>query len=387
MHHCFIRHNKFLVLVIISLQTIFYFPKDCKAQNADNFHSVLLLIDASGSMNGVKMDSVKSAAKQIISMLLPCNTEFAVMGFTGDKKNPVPYHLDFTLNKPDLFEFIDKLKPWGGTLIGAALEIGNQYFCDHIKSSKSIKQTIILLSDGRSDDDVAVALKELNAKKMLIQTECIGYDLLKDKLAEDQLKKIAFETKGEYYSATDVSNVAKAFIKSSIKTIINDVPVVVRNKNNDFSFKPITLDAYKLLTTQNWFLDSIQINVSDELYGLAMMVTNENMQDTLPKSLIFDNSKTISLYIDNKNGRETNKKWIDGNFTFNKNALTITISQYYFKLIVKAISKNSLVLCVNKFQFLSEGDAEPLEEVCNCNNKMNIGNPYIFVYFSKAGCD
>jgi hypothetical protein len=111
------------------------------------------------------------------------------------------------------------------------------------------------------------------------------------------------------------------------------------------------------------------------------------MQDTLPKSLVFDNSKKVSLFIDKGVDNDINKKWIEGNFTFTKNALAITIRHYYFKLMVKAISKNSLVLCVNKFKFATENTKEPEDEICDCTNKITDDNPYILIYFSKAGCN
>jgi Mg-chelatase subunit ChlD len=377
-------HVTYICLIFILL--LITNTKNSLAQENTSQRSILLLIDASGSMMGAKMDSVKSAAKQIIKMLLPCNTEFAIMGFTGKKEDPIPYRLDFTTNPTDLFTFIDNLKPWGGTLIGAALKTSSLYFTAHKKTSKATKQSIILLSDGQSDDNVTLALKELKERDALIQTECIGYDLLKDKTAVEQLQQIVTATGGEYYSATAVSNVIKAFYKSSIKTIIRDVPVVVRKYQKSLKFSLPVGDIHKMLTTQNWFLDSIQINVSDSLYEMAQFITQESMQDTMPKSLVFDDPRRVSLFIDKGAGPDALKKWVEGNFTFFKNTLTITILNYYFKLQVKAIHNRSLVLCVNKFKFVTENTNEPKDEICDCSNKITNDNPYILVYFSKAGC-
>jgi len=383
-----IARNTKCTLVIIGIFIVALLPTTSNAQKVENSGSVLLLIDCSGSMMGARMDSVKSAAKQIIGMLLPCNTEFAVMGFTGDKDNPVTYRLDFTRNKAELYAFIDKLHPWGGTRLGAALKVSSLYFTQHAKTAKSKKQTIIILSDGRSDDNVSATLKELKERKSLIQCECIGYVIENDKLAQDQLLQITRETGGEYFVASGVTNVIKAFQKTSIKTIIHEVPVVVRKPNKNLNFKAIPADIYKLLTTQNWLLDSIQINVSDSLYEFTQFMVEENMQDTLPKSLVFDSNKKVSLFIDKGMAGDVNKKWIEGDFVFAKNALTIIIRNYYFKFMVKSINKQSLVLCVNKFMYITGGDAhEPSDIVCDCSNKITNDNPYILVYFSKAGCN
>jgi uncharacterized protein YegL len=375
-------YTTFLIVLIVTSSS----PIKCQVPNTDNPHSILLLIDVSGSMVGAKIDSVKSAAKQIIKMLLPCNTEFAIMGFSGKKDNPVPFQMDFSKNEFDLLTFVDKLKPEGGTLLGMALKKACFDFSNH-KTNKQAKRSVILLSDGRSDDNIPAALSELRDRNTLIQCECIGFDIENDKIAEGQLKQIAHETGGEYYVATDVTNIIKAFLKTSIKTIIHEIPVVVQKNNKNLNFPLLPDNFYKLLTTQNWILDSIQINVSNELYEITQQIADENMQDTLPKSLIFDNSKKVSLFINKGSDSDANKKWIEGNFTFAFNSLSITIQHYYFKLILKTINDHAMVLCVNKFKNFRDYVGEENEQICDCGNKVNATNPYIFIYFSKAGCN
>ncbi|NJK96720.1 MAG: hypothetical protein HC905_18980 [Bacteroidales bacterium] len=78
--------QKILVVAFICFSNIFMAQQACRAQTIREPHSILLLIDVSGSMAGTKIDSVKSAAKQIIHMLLPCNTEFSILGLFGSKK-------------------------------------------------------------------------------------------------------------------------------------------------------------------------------------------------------------------------------------------------------------------------------------------------------------
>jgi len=361
------------------------FVINCKAQVSEGLQSVLCLVDISGSMKGQKIDSVKSATKKIINMLLPCNTEFSIMAYSGKSDKPIKYYKNFTTNKSELVSFIDSLQPEGNTPLGAALKSASFSFKNN-KNPKSVKQTIILLCDGRSDDDIGNALKELKEKKSLIQCECIGFDIENDKQAEIQLNQIAHETAGEYYSATNVTNVIKAFFKSSIKTIIHDIPVVVRQSNGKNNFHPLSGNVYKLLTDQYWTVDSIQINVSEDIFDLAKTITDENMQDTLPKSIVFDNSKIISLFINNGSTSDVNKKWIDGKYLFDYNSLTINIQNHYLKLIIKQIEKNYLILCVNKYKDMQNDMIETDDEVCDCNNKMKENTPYIYVYFSKAGC-
>jgi uncharacterized protein YegL len=358
-----------------------------KAQRPNQLHSILFLLDVSGSMKGTKIDSVKSATKKIIQMLLPCNTEFAIMAYSGKPDHPIHDQMNFTTNKDSLLTFVDGLKAEGETPLGAALKTACFYFKNN-KNRASVRQTIILLGDGRSDDNITLALKDTKQKKSLIQCECVGFDIQYDNQAEQQLRQIASETGGEYYTANTVSNVIAAFLKSSIKTILGNVPVVVRKSPGTLNF-PATIpsNSGKMMTKQSWIVDSIQINVSPDLFLVSSLITNENMQDTLPKSIVFDNSKRISFFINKGATADANKKWMEGDYHFYKNALTIHIQKHYLKLILKRIEEHNMVLCVNEYKDLENDMVETNDEICDCENKMAEGNPYILVYFSQAGCN
>jgi uncharacterized protein with von Willebrand factor type A (vWA) domain len=137
---------------------------NCIHLNSRDIQSILCLVDVSGSMKGAKIDSVKSAAKKIINMLLPCNTEFSILGYSGKSDKPIRYYKNFTTNRNELLTFIDSLQPGSNTPLAAALKTACFSFKNN-KNPKSVKQTIILLCDGRSDDNITVALKELGERK------------------------------------------------------------------------------------------------------------------------------------------------------------------------------------------------------------------------------
>ncbi len=381
----FIFPKKQIILFFAYSSAFLVFNANCNSQSTGELQSILCLIDVSGSMKGPKIDSVKSATKKIINMLLPCNTEFSILGYSGKSDEPIKYFKNFTKNKFELLSFIDSLQPESNTPLAAALKSASFSFKNN-KNPNSIKQTIILLCDGRSDDNITQALKELKERKSLIQCECIGFDIVNDKQAQEQLKQIAHETGGEYYDAKDVSSVVKEFYKSGIKTIIHDVPVVVEKSPEKTDYQPLAGNIYKFLTNQYWILDSVQINISENLLDMAKMIADENIQDTLPKSIVFDNSKIVSLYINNGSNTDINKKWIEGKYMFDYNSLAINIQNHYLKFIIKTIEKNSMVLCVNKYKDTQNDMIETGDEICDCKNKIKEGVPYIFVYFSKAGC-
>ncbi|HEY9124075.1 MAG TPA: vWA domain-containing protein [Bacteroidales bacterium] len=354
------------------------------ARSIEEKQSILFLIDISGSMKGPKIDSVKSATKRIVEMISPCGAEISVMGFCGEKDNPIAYRLNFTSDKDKICNFIDSLRPNGNTPLGAAL-INATYYIKANKSPQSVKQTIILLGDGRSDDNVAEALKELTAKKALVQCECIGFCVQNEKYAEQQLMDIAQTTHGEYYVSSAATNVFKAFLKTSIKAFIKDIPVEVRQIKKGFNFKEIAVADFKTIAEQAWVLDSIQINALPEIYNITSIITNENIQDTMPKALVFDANRKVSLFINNGTQADAYKKWIDGRYTFDRNTITINLPEHFIKMVVKKVDNKALVLCVNKYRNLVDSMIEG-GELCDCSNKPSTEKPTILVYFSRPGC-
>jgi uncharacterized protein YegL len=373
---------KNIITVILVILTLISMPT--KAFANERMQSILFLIDISGSMKGPKIDSVKNATKRIVEMISPCGAEISVMGFCGEKDKPIAYQLNFTSDKEKILKFIDSLKPNGNTPLGAALKTATYYIKTN-RNPKSVKQTIILLGDGRSDDNVAEVLKELTTKKSFIQCECIGFCVQNEKYAEQQLMDIAKATHGEYYISSAATNVYKAFLKTSIKAFIKDIPVEVRLLKKGFNFKEIAVADFKTIAEQAWVLDSIQINALPEIYNITSIITNENIQDTMPKALVFDANRKVSLFINNGTQADAYKKWIDGRYTFDRNTITINLPEHFIKMVVKKVDNKTLVLCVNKYRNLVDSMIEG-GELCDCSNKPSSEKPTILVYFSRPGC-
>jgi uncharacterized protein YegL len=373
--------RKYLLLLFI----FFCFGKNILAEDPGDRQSILCLIDVSGSMKGQKLDSVKSAAKQIVGMLLSCNVEFSIIGYAGKSENPFKYYKNFSVNKTELLSFIDSLQSEGNTPLGAALKAASFSFKNN-KDKRSKRQTIILLCDGRSDDDIASALKTLKERNSLIQCECIGFDIDNDKLAQSQLKDIANTTGGEYYNASDAAKVVKNFYKSGIKTIIKEIPVTVRERNKNFDFPQVRGNVQKMLTAKNWMVDSIQVNAATDIFNMVEATVENNIQDTLPKSLVFDNEKVLSVFINEGTNDNPNKKWIEGKYLADYNVLSITLRNHVLKLVIKKINSRSLVFCVNQYADKENDMVGSDGELCDCKNKINPQNPYILIYLSQAGC-
>ena len=84
--------------------------------------SMLLLIDASGSMGDVfgsgnsqvKIEAAKQAAIAALGRAANSGSvEVAVLAFSGDCQNPVPRYQDFTRDVGRLTQFISSLQPGG----------------------------------------------------------------------------------------------------------------------------------------------------------------------------------------------------------------------------------------------------------------------------------
>ena len=80
----------------------------------------MLLIDVSGSMDGTKLRSAKSAAIETIRKAIGSNTEIAVLAFEGDCQQPIHASIGFTRNENELIAFVNGLSATGGTPLATA---------------------------------------------------------------------------------------------------------------------------------------------------------------------------------------------------------------------------------------------------------------------------
>lgn len=113
-----------LIGIVLTSVTLGWESRACAQVHGHVESSLLLLIDASGSMGhaiGAKNSQVKiEAAKQaaIAALGRAANSrsvEVAVLAFSGDWQKPVPRYQDFTQDAGRLTQCINSLQPGGGT--------------------------------------------------------------------------------------------------------------------------------------------------------------------------------------------------------------------------------------------------------------------------------
>jgi Ca-activated chloride channel homolog len=110
------------------------------AQADDVPARVLLLVDASGSMNGaLKTASARMAALQVLAALAPTD-EAALVGFDRDSRTVV----DFTANKGAVLTGFDGLKPFGSTALHDALEQAARDLAGRGRG----RRAVVVITDG-----------------------------------------------------------------------------------------------------------------------------------------------------------------------------------------------------------------------------------------------
>ena len=170
--------------------------------------NIAYVIDSSSSMRRNDPQDIRKTVTHNFIYRLTGNDMASVIDFDGSPTVLEP----FTFDKEKLHEAVEKIDSYGVTDIGAAVEKGIEQFefLDHKR--KSLPKFIVLLTDGEGDcKDEHIAL----AKQNNIKIYTIG---LGDTISEDLLKKIATETGGEYYHASEASMLNKIFEKIADKT-------------------------------------------------------------------------------------------------------------------------------------------------------------------------
>ncbi|MEM2126381.1 MAG: VWA domain-containing protein, partial [Candidatus Methanosuratincola sp.] len=175
--------------------------------------ATVLVVDVSGSMGGtwmggVKIDSAKSAAEQLINMIEQDSLfegaahRAGLVSFTDYAER----NSDLTSNFEQIRQQISSLYPFSMTNIGAGLETANEILASAAVDESKI---IILLSDGMTN--VGLTAQEILAgpvEEARRQGTCIYTVGFGDpgNLDENLLRQIAEHSGcGEYFYATDVN--------------------------------------------------------------------------------------------------------------------------------------------------------------------------------------
>lgn len=193
-------------------------------ENANKKSNIVLIIDASGSMNPFvhgksKINIAKETSMKFIDQLKDdVNLSIVLYGHKGNNQNSGKavscagideiYSLK-GLNKASAKAEISKIKAVGFTPIAGALEKAKSILSAY-PSDKYIN-SVILISDGEETcgGEPAITANILKSANISVTTSVIGFDV--GGTAEKQLKNIAQNGGGQYYSARTEKEFEKAF--------------------------------------------------------------------------------------------------------------------------------------------------------------------------------
>lgn len=173
--------------------------------------SLLLLIDVSGSMAGAKLKSAKKAALESIDTSLKKGVEIAILAFSGSCGSPISKRIDFTTDRQRLIDFVNSLSSGGGTPLGNALKIANNYLYKS-KSTSSQTQMIILLADGDDNcGNINSVMASLRSQGIIFRHQTIGLEVKSNSNAAKQLQSIATKSGGVYHHVKDHKQLPNIF--------------------------------------------------------------------------------------------------------------------------------------------------------------------------------
>lgn len=139
--------------------------------------ALALLIDASGSMAGEKLDMAKAAAIAA-ARLLDGDDLLEVVGFAGSPLRAVP--LQRATHADRIAVSIARLLPYGGTALRPALALARE----DLSTANAALKHIVLLTDGQTDESGLPTLaRALRAEGITLSTVGLGPDVERELLS------------------------------------------------------------------------------------------------------------------------------------------------------------------------------------------------------------
>lgn len=174
-----------------------------QVSNAIKHRNITIVVDCSGSMEGISNQQARVAVREIVENLTPDDT-FNIVKFGSDATALFPEALPGSdKNKTRALHLIAEMDAdMGGTEIGAALELA-------YKSAKGMREPgdILLITDGQSYD-VETAVQ--NAERSGCRHFTIGVGTA---VAEDMVEGLARATGGAHEYVSPNENMAEVIVR------------------------------------------------------------------------------------------------------------------------------------------------------------------------------
>jgi Ca-activated chloride channel family protein len=166
--------------------------------------AMMVVLDRSGSMNGLPLEMAKAAAKATVGILSPDD----LVGVIAFDSSPTRYvKLQPARNRSRIGGDIARIQPGGGTEIFGALDAAYQ----DMTVTQARKKHVILLTDGKAPTSgIRDLVSAMVAESITVTTVGFGGDV-----DERLLKMIADVGGGRYHPVTDPNNLPRIFTKET----------------------------------------------------------------------------------------------------------------------------------------------------------------------------
>lgn len=191
--------------------------------------SVILVIDASGSMDGTKIEDAKASAKNLLGSIGSGQEVGLMVFYDCGSIGWTPFSTD-----PSSFvSIIDGIYASGGTPLGESIRAAGAHMAQEASGKEG---TVVVLTDGGEscgDDpvDAAATVYQMAMRQQISRTSpwampvayaaggdivvsVVGFDI-DDPTVEEQLRAIAEAGGGEFFSASDVQELNQALQRAA----------------------------------------------------------------------------------------------------------------------------------------------------------------------------
>lgn len=235
---------------------------------------LMIVMDRSGSMMGVKMELAKEAAARSVELLRPDDT-LGVIAFDDQ-----PWEILPTAKVADPQKAVDKIlgiTPGGGTEIYRSLQQGYM----ELENLELQRKHIILLTDGQSatSNDYSALIENGKDNNITLSTVSIGQDA-----DRNLLKQLADTGSGRFYDVADATTIPAILSRETImmsRTYIVDkpfYPIIYSSRWNDLFGEGVPeLNAYIATTAKSAASVALESEEGDPVlaswnYGLGKTI-------------------------------------------------------------------------------------------------------------------
>ncbi|XP_036188539.1 collagen alpha-5(VI) chain isoform X1 [Myotis myotis] len=139
--------------------------KGCEDMKAD----IMFLVDSSGSIGEKNFKTMKTFMRNMSANIQigPDKTQIGVVQFSTKSKEEFQLNKYFT--QKEISDAIDRMSPIGqNTMTGEALTFVDEYFTHPKGARLGVKKFLILITDGKAQDDVGEPARALRDKDVII---------------------------------------------------------------------------------------------------------------------------------------------------------------------------------------------------------------------------